>query len=381
LTAIRDRSLLNLAVDLAEGFDGSLRADALQRIAAEGLQVEERDGADDRTLAWIDLAFGGTWSTEAFRGANVIVRRGDEPVGFATYDPKGLRYRWLRGMGARQGVGIFGPFGLDRRERGRGIGPLLLALALCGLRRRGYEMALIPAVSEGTLAIYYTEHCGAVVVERFDRAAWQTKKYRTAILASGAGTNFAIVAKHVAEGWLPLEIAAVVTNRRSAGVIQRARDAGVHAGVVAWDRDRESRAEFDARLRATVTSCNPDLVLLLGWMHVLDESFVRAFPEILNLHPAFLPLDPARDEVGMPDGNVIPAFRGAHAVRDAVNAHAGWIGSTIHHVTTDADRGPVLMRVPMQLRSDEDADKAFARLRPLEHHMVPRAITAWTYEQ
>lgn len=381
MTAIRDRSLLNLAVDLDEGFDDELCSDALNRIRGEGFTVEERDGADDRALAWIDLTFGGTWSTEAYKGANVIVRRDDEPVGFATYDPKGLRYRWLRGMATQPGVGIFGPFGLDKSERGTGLGPLLLALALCGLRRRGYKIALIPAVNEGSLSIYYMEHSGARVVERYDRAAWLMKRFRTAILASGAGTNFAALAKHVAEGWLPLEIAAVVTNRRSAGVIQRARDAGVHAGVVAWERERESRAEFDARLRATVTSCNPDLVLLLGWMHVLDESFVRAFPEILNLHPAFLPLDPSRDEVGLPDGSVIPAFRGPHAVADAVQAGAGWIGSTVHHVTNDTDRGPVVMRVPLRLRDRETADSAYARLRPLEHELVPSAVTAWTYDQ
>jgi phosphoribosylglycinamide formyltransferase-1 len=381
VTAIRDRSLLNLAVDLDEGFDDDLCTDALNRIRAEGLTVEERDGADDRTLAWIDLAFGGTWSTEAFKGANVIVRRGSEPIGFATYDPKGLHYRWLRGMGAQPGVGIFGPFGLAKAERGHGLGPLVLALALCGLRRRGYTTALIPAVSEGSLSIYYMEHSGARIVERFDRAAWQTKKFRTAILASGSGTNFAVVAKHIAEGWLPLEIAAVVTNRRNAGVIQRAKDAGVLAGVVAWDRERESRAEFDARLRSTVTSCNPDLVLLLGWMHVLDESFVVTFPQILNLHPAFLPLDPSRDDVGMPDGSMIPAFRGPRAVHDAVAGHAGWIGSTVHHVTKDADRGPIVMRVPLKLHDGENADSACARLRPLEHELVPRAITAWAYEQ
>lgn len=381
MTGVRDRSLINLAVDLSEGFDDALCGDALERIRGEGFGVEERDGADDRTLAWIDLAFGGTWSSEAFKGANVIVRRADATVGFATYDPKGLRYSWLRGMAAQPGVGIFGPFGLDESERGRGIGPLLLALALCGLRRRGYATALIPAVSEGTLAIYYMEHCGARVVERFDRTAWLMKKFRTAILASGSGTNFASIAKHVAEGWLPLEIAAVVTDQRNAGVIQRAKDAGVPAGVVAWDRDRESRAEFDARLRSTVTSCNPDLVLLLGWMHLLDESFIRTFPEVLNLHPAFLPLDPTRDEVGMPDGSVIRAFRGPHAVRDAIDAGAGWIGSTVHHVTGETDRGLVLMRMPLKLHEGENADSAYARLRPLEHQLVPRAVTAWTYEQ
>ena len=61
-------------------------------------------------------------------------------------------------------------------------------------------------------------------------------------------------------------------------------------------------------------------MLLLGWMHLLSDSFVRAFPQMLNLHPAFLPLDPRRDDVVMPDGTQMPAFRGPRAVRDALGS-------------------------------------------------------------
>ena len=62
----------------------------------------------------------------------------------------------------------------------------------------------------------------------------------------------------------------------------------------------------------------PDLVLLLGWMHLLSDGFVATFPELINLHPAFLPLDPQRDDVVFPDGAQTAAFRGAYAVRDAL---------------------------------------------------------------
>lgn len=376
----RARSLQNLAVDLSEGFGESERSDAVAQIEAFGLSVEERDGADDRTLAWIDLVFGGTWSTEAFKGANVVARRSGAPVGFATYDPIGFTYRWLRKMGTQPGIGIFGPIGVAPGERGGGIGPQLLTLALCGLRRRGYATALIPAVGEERLVAYYMEHSGARVVEQFDRAAWQKERVRAVVMASGAGSNFAALERRITEGWLPLDIAAIVTNRANAGVVSLAKRAGVPVVVLPWNREQESREHYDAHLRQAVSGLSAQLVLLLGWMHLLDADFIGAFPEILNLHPAFMPLDPARDDVGMPDGSVGPVFRGIHAVRDAVNAGARWIGATVHHVTADADRGPVVVRKPLQLQPADDADEAYARLRPIERALVRQAIVAWTYE-
>ena len=109
-----------------------------------------------------------------------------------------------------------------------------------------------------------------------------------------------------AAGSLPLEVVAVVSNDSRAFALERARRAGVRAvRVLAWDRAREARAQYDARLLEEVQSHEPDLVLLLGWMHLLAEPFVRAFPELLNLHPAYLPLDPAEDSVVMPDGTRI----------------------------------------------------------------------------
>jgi phosphoribosylglycinamide formyltransferase-1 len=378
---LQTKPLLNLAVDLDERFSEEARSAAVARIEALGVSIEDREGADDRTLAWIDLVFGGTWSNEAFCGANAIARRGTAPVGFATYGPRGLRYRWLREMGAQPGIGIFGPFGVASEARKSGIGPELLTLALCGLRRRGYATALIPAVGEEKLIAYYMMHSGARVVERFDRAAWEAQKSRVIVMASGEGTNVEAVAKRVSEARLAIEIAAVVVNKEAAGVIERAERFGVSAVVLPWNRQRESRASYNARLRETVEGLEPELVLLLGWMHLLDASFVGAFPEIVNLHPAFMPLDPARDEVGMPDGDVIPVFRGPHAVRDAVVAGARWIGASVHRVTADTDRGPVIARMPLKLTEGEDADSAHARLRPIEHALVPRALMAWRYER
>ncbi len=373
--------MLNLISVLDERFDERARSQAIERIERIGYSVEDREGADDRTLAWIDLVFGGTWSGEAFAGTNIIARRDGEPIGFATYDPRGLRFYWLRGLGTQPGVGIFGPFGVAPQARGGALGPALLTLALCGLRRRGYAKALIPAVGSERLAAYYAPQCGATIAERLDRNERLTRRARTVVLSSGSGTNFQVVADAAAEGRVPLEIVALVSNAADAGAVTRARNAGVREMVVPWNRKRESRAAYDARLLAAVSVLEPELVLLLGWMHVLDARFVEAFSDVLNLHPAFLPLDPSRDEVGTPDGDVIPAFRGPNAVREAIAHASGWIGASVHRITADADRGPVLVRVPLRARAGEREEEARTRLRPIEHALVPRAIMRWSYEQ
>jgi phosphoribosylglycinamide formyltransferase 1 len=177
-----------------------------------------------------------------------------------------------------------------------------------------------------------------------------------------------------------LRIAALVTNNSNAYAIQRAHHAGIPQHVLLWNRKEHTRAAYDAWLREIVQQQAPQLVLLLGWMHLLDEHFVRAFPDTINLHPAFLPLDPVRDDVGMPDGTNIPAFRGPHAVRDALAARSRWTGATVHVVTPATDRGPVVVRKPLRVEPGEDEADVMRRLHPIEHGLVVAAVKRRLYE-
>ena len=112
-----------------------------------------------------------------------------------------------------------------------------------------------------------------------------------------------------------------------------------------------------------------------------EDAFVGAFPEMLNLHPAFLPLNPARDDVAMPDGERIPAFRGPHAARDALAAGSRWTGATLHRVTSSTDRGPVLARKPLRIRPEEDEEHLMERLHEIERGVVRAGLTRWLYER
>jgi len=373
--------LLNLIVELrSEQFGAEARTQALRELERTGARVEWPGKPSERFCAWIDEAFGGFWSSESLAGKNVVATVDSRYAGFATYDVRGLRYPWLRGCGAQPDVGIFGPFGVARGFRGSQIGPALLQLALAGLREAGYERALVPAVGDDRLVRYYERESGARIVERFTREQLFGSRSRAVVLASGNGSNFQSVIDGVKRGSLPLEIALVVCNNVRAFVLERAAKADVRSLALPWQRSAQSRTQYDAELLAVVQNEVPDLVLLLGWMHLLDERFVQRFPHILNIHPAFLPLDESSDEVTFPDGSVAKAFRGARAVRDALACGSSWVGASVHRVTAQTDRGPILARAPLRVHEGETEDEVFERLHPLEHRVLTAAIQRWAYE-
>jgi phosphoribosylglycinamide formyltransferase-1 len=83
----------------------------------------------------------------------------------------------------------------------------------------------------------------------------------------------------------------------------------------------------------------------------------------------------------MPDGRSIAAFRGAHAVRDALAAGAAWTGASVHHVTSEVDRGTIVVRTPLPLDGCSDYADVVAKLRPVEHAAVSAAIRRWVFER
>ena len=364
--------LYNLVVDLVEW--PAMPAPA-------GIEVASPGPADDRTLAWIDECFGGAWSSEAHAGINVVASRAGAPIGFATVDPKGLTYAWLDGIAREGDVGIFGPFGVAPGERKTKLGPVLLARALDVLRERGYARAVIPAVGDERLLRYYADVAGARVAEEFDRVTLLRPKRRAIVMASGNGSNFQAVLDAVQRGDLPLEIAGLLVNDERAFAIERAKKAGIAVRSIAWNRSTEKRSAYDERLLEAARAAAPDLVLLLGWMHLLSDGFVATFPELINLHPAFLPLDPQRDDVVFPDGAQTAAFRGAYAVRDALAASAPWVGATVHRVTNSTDRGPVLARKPLRVEHAEEEAELMERVHGIEREVVRAGLMRWLYER
>ena len=247
-----------------------------------------------------------------------------------------------------------------------------------GLRERGYRQALVPAVSE-ELVPFYERHANARVVEDAD-VERRGKRWRATVLASGNGGNFEAVARAAAAGTLPLDVTSAIANRPNARVLERAAGLGIAARAIVRERGAESRDAYDARVIAAVAAEEPDLVLLLGWMHVLPATFVARFPQTLNLHPALLPFDATADRLTAPDGAEIDAYRGAHAFEDAVRAGSPWSGATVHRLGVEIDRGEVFARLPLRLADGVPRDALEAELHALEARVVATAIRRWTWE-
>jgi folate-dependent phosphoribosylglycinamide formyltransferase PurN len=367
---------VNLLAPLGERYSAAALAAAHEMAGMLGYRMTRVDKPDERLCAWIDWRFAPSWwSSETRAGSAWIAEtaRG-EIAGFAAFGSRDRSAQWLHAYRQRPDVGLFGPYGVAEAHQKTGIGMALLTAALCGLATR-VPSALIPAVSGERLIASYVQRAGAHVVDTYD---YDLRPARAVILASGSGTNAQAVIDDVQAGDSALTIAGVVTNHAAAGVRARAREAGVREDAVVWDRGAETRPAFDARVIAAVARYEPDLVLLLGWMHLLPPTFLDRFPQTINLHPAFLPFDSAADEVTLPDGSMIPAFRGARAPEATIAAGVAWGGVTVHRVTPATDRGDVLVRTPFPLEPQTTLEQFRERIRPLEHAAVAKAIRRWS---
>lgn len=178
------------------------------------------------------------------------------------------------------------------------------------------------------------------------------------VLISGYGSNLQAILDACASGALPARVAAVVSNRREAYGLQRARQAAVPA-VYFPKPGGEDRHEYDARLAELVASYQPDYVVLAGWMRVLSSAFLAHFPaRVVNLHPA-LP----------------GTFPGVEAIQRAFEAyHRGEIthtGVMVHLVPDEGvDSGPVLALEVVQIRPDDTLEALEVRIHAVEHRLL-----------
>jgi phosphoribosylglycinamide formyltransferase 1 len=178
---------------------------------------------------------------------------------------------------------------------------------------------------------------------------------RVAVLASGSGTNLQALLDHPAIG-----VVLVVSDRGDAGALSRARDAGVEA-LHLDPRAFGSREDHDTALVRLLQDRGIDLVCLAGYMRILSPVAVRAFDgRIVNVHPSLL-----------------PAFPGAHAVRDALDWGVKVTGCTVHVVDEEVDHGPILAQEPVPVRKDDDEESLHARIQAVEHRLYPETVQAW----
>lgn len=177
------------------------------------------------------------------------------------------------------------------------------------------------------------------------------------VLISGRGSNLEAIIDANRRGELPIELCAVISNRPNAPGLDVARRHGIHVDVVDH-RLYSERADFDRALQERIDWYRPDLVVLAGFMRVLGAELIDRYTgHLINIHPSLL-----------------PAFPGLRTHERALAEGAKQHGATVHFVTHDVDRGPIIAQAAVPLLPGDTPDTLAARVLLEEHRIYPLAI-------
>ena len=178
------------------------------------------------------------------------------------------------------------------------------------------------------------------------------------VLISGGGTNLRALLERCAEPGFPAHVVAVGADRDATGLVHAA-EFGVASFLTPFTAYDTREAWGDALLEA-IEVWRPDLVVLSGLMRLLPDRVVDALaPRLLNTHPALL-----------------PAFPGAHAVRDALAAGATSTGASVIVVDHGVDSGPVLAQEPVRIDPDDTEATLHERIKPVERRLLADVLEA-----
>ena len=188
------------------------------------------------------------------------------------------------------------------------------------------------------------------------------------ILISGGGSNMAAIVRAAhKEDWeeqFGAQVAAVISNKATAGGLQFAQGQGI-ATQVLDHMAYASREVFDQALAAVIAQygspARPPLVVLAGFMRILTPAFVEQHAgRLLNIHPSLL-----------------PAFTGLHTHQRAIDAGCKFAGATVHQVSAELDAGTILEQSVVPVLQGDTQDSLAARVLATEHIIYPRAVRNW----
>lgn len=184
--------------------------------------------------------------------------------------------------------------------------------------------------------------------------------HKIGVLVSGRGSNLQAIMDRIADGYLPLEIAVVISDKHDAFALERAQKADIK--TVAVERKAcASKEEFEAKINAALEAGGCELVVLAGFMRILSADFVNKWQhKIINIHPALL-----------------PSFPGLHGQKQAVDYGVKFSGCTVHFVDAGTDSGPIILQKVVPVMDDDTEDTLADRILVQEHIAMPEALKLW----
>lgn len=177
------------------------------------------------------------------------------------------------------------------------------------------------------------------------------------ILASGRGSNFLAIYQAVKEGKLDADIKVLISDKKDAPALLKARERGIDAFFVD-PAQYAGREEFEKDMVQILKKYDVDVVALAGYMRLLGKGFLREFPmQVLNIHPALL-----------------PSFTGLDAQRQALEYGVRYSGCTVHIVDEGMDTGPIILQEVVPVYQEDTVETLSIRILEKEHQIYWQAL-------
>jgi phosphoribosylglycinamide formyltransferase-1 len=184
---------------------------------------------------------------------------------------------------------------------------------------------------------------------------------RVAVLASGRGSNLQAVIDAIEAGTVQAKIVAVISNKKEAPALERARRHGLSALFVdpkPYAGRPDSREAYDRELLDVLRQHDVELVLLAGYMKIVTTVLVEAFVNrMMNIHPSLL-----------------PSFPGLEVQKKAIEWGCKLAGCTVHFVTEGVDEGPIILQAAVPILDEDRPETLASRILEQEHKIYPRAV-------
>lgn len=183
-------------------------------------------------------------------------------------------------------------------------------------------------------------------------------KRKVAVLISGNGTNLQALIDASRAIEYPAQIALVISNNANVFGLKRAEQAGLRAMAIDH-RQYTDREAFDFAMHEEIFYSGAEIICLAGFMRLLSPWFVNEWKgRILNIHPSLL-----------------PAFKGTHAIRDALAAGITETGCTVHFVNEQLDAGPIIAQARVKVEPGDTVESLHKRIHVAEHKLYPQALS------
>jgi phosphoribosylglycinamide formyltransferase-1 len=189
----------------------------------------------------------------------------------------------------------------------------------------------------------------------------RTTPLRVAVLASGRGSNLQAIIDAIETGRVQAQIVAVISNKKDAIALERARKHGLSDIFVdpkPYAGRPDSREAYDRSLLEILQQHEVELVLLAGYMKIVTTVLVNAYANrMMNIHPSLL-----------------PSFPGLDVQKKAIDWGCKLAGCTVHFVTEGVDEGPIIIQAAVPILDDDTPETLAARILVQEHKIYPRAV-------